>query len=534
MSIVRGMAAAEPATTSRGNRLGAALLLMLALISVIGLGVSMYDRALQDDAYISFVYARNFARGHGLVYNAGQPAVEGYTNFLWTWTTGLALRAGLSAEDFVQRFGLASALAAVIFTWLLARRLGVGPLLCSSAALLPAAMAPFVMEAVGGLETHLFTALLLAGLWLRWAPKGRWMLQIGAGLSLGLASWTRPEGLPFFVLLEFLCLLPGLRLKPVDRGGLLARVLPFMILVGGHLLWRHATYGGWLPNTFHAKVGGGLDAWIRGAQYVVHGISDFGILLFLLPYAVVWRSRWERPVLVTLGFSSAFVLYVIAIGGDFKPTLRYLLPVLPLWAILAAKSIQWIVEQLPAATRPQLAGALLMSLHAGLGFLPLLSSAWPEERVKRNRELQAVGEHLHQALPEDAWIAVSNAGAIPYFSDRRTLDMLGLNDAHIAHQPITDLAPNMSGHERGDGDYVLRRQPDAILFLRLEVTQGPLSQHKDRQRMIQDYAFGTSERQIVQDPRFGELYNLKSSPLPDNLGFVNYFLLKETAARMQE
>ena len=35
-----------------------------------------------DDAYTSFVYARNLATGTGLTYN-GMP-VEGYSNFLWT------------------------------------------------------------------------------------------------------------------------------------------------------------------------------------------------------------------------------------------------------------------------------------------------------------------------------------------------------------------------------------------------------------------------------------------------------------------
>src|SRR5262245_54883150 len=36
-----------------------------------------------DDAYISYRFARNLARGLGLVYNPGE-RVEGYTNFLWT------------------------------------------------------------------------------------------------------------------------------------------------------------------------------------------------------------------------------------------------------------------------------------------------------------------------------------------------------------------------------------------------------------------------------------------------------------------
>jgi len=39
--------------------------------------------SLGDDAMISMRYARNFVQGHGLVWNAGERPVEGYTNLLW-------------------------------------------------------------------------------------------------------------------------------------------------------------------------------------------------------------------------------------------------------------------------------------------------------------------------------------------------------------------------------------------------------------------------------------------------------------------
>src|SRR5258708_1013254 len=39
---------------------------------------------LFDDAMISMTYARNLVHGHGVVFNAGGPKVEGYTNLLWT------------------------------------------------------------------------------------------------------------------------------------------------------------------------------------------------------------------------------------------------------------------------------------------------------------------------------------------------------------------------------------------------------------------------------------------------------------------
>jgi len=39
-------------------------------------------------------------------------------------------------------------------------------------------------------------------------------------------------------------------------------------------------------------------------------------------------------------------------------------------------------------------------------------------------------------LPADTYIAIDCVGAIPYISDFRTLDRLGLTDAHVAHSPM--------------------------------------------------------------------------------------------------
>ena len=52
---------------------------------------------------------------------------------------------------------------------------------------------------------------------------------------------------------------------------------------------------------------------------------------------------------------------------------------------------------------------------------------------------------------------------IPYYSGLPTIDMLGLNDVHIAHHGKRD--PMMRfAHQVGDGAYVLSREPGVILF----------------------------------------------------------------------
>src|SRR3989304_2142112 len=72
----------------------------------IGLALSLcllaahagYYWFLTDDAYISFRYARNLARGAGLVFNPGGEPVEGYTNFLWVVLLAGVARLGPAPE----------------------------------------------------------------------------------------------------------------------------------------------------------------------------------------------------------------------------------------------------------------------------------------------------------------------------------------------------------------------------------------------------------------------------------------------------
>ena len=64
------------------------LFLLSALTVLIGSGLAWYLLGCPgtgiDDADIFFVYGRNFAQGHGFVYNIGGERVEGFTSLLWT------------------------------------------------------------------------------------------------------------------------------------------------------------------------------------------------------------------------------------------------------------------------------------------------------------------------------------------------------------------------------------------------------------------------------------------------------------------
>jgi hypothetical protein len=71
---------------------------------------------------------------------------------------------------------------------------------------------------------------------------------------------------------------------------------------------------------------------------------------------------------------------------------------------------------------------------------------------------------VRQITREDAVIAVTWAGAIPYFAHRRTVDLLGKNDRYLAHLP--ERVTFFPGHNKWDYRYSIGRgKPDLILQL---------------------------------------------------------------------
>ncbi len=141
----------------------AASVALAAAALVFGLWRALGAAWLADDSFISFRYAEQLVGGHGLVYNLGE-RVEGYTNLLWTLLVAAALRLGIPPEMSATALGLACWLALVgILGWRSWRRDHHGSFF-PLAAMLVLLMEDFQTWATGGLETSLFTLLVVAGL----------------------------------------------------------------------------------------------------------------------------------------------------------------------------------------------------------------------------------------------------------------------------------------------------------------------------------------------------------------------------------
>ena len=318
---------------------------------------------LNEDAFISFRYARNLLEGHGLVFNPGE-RVEGYTNFLWTLElAGIWGLFGIRPEHaapWLSVFYTIATIAALL--WWAARLPGLRRrglagwmalgLVCSSGTFA-------VWTSAGGLETRQFTFFVVAAVVGLSLHRNRRRGLLAASLSLALAELTRPEGL----LIAGCCIGWFMAQRAVDAGRLrwewreLACLIgPFAIVVIAHFLFRYGYYGEWLPNTYYAKFV--RPWWDAGVRYYAAAGLETGLYL-LLPLATAglwarWRVARDGSYGLTLLVIALHAVHIMRVGGDsfeWRPLDFYW----PLLALPAAEGIVYLGAQGALALRWALA-----------------------------------------------------------------------------------------------------------------------------------------------------------------------------------
>lgn len=347
--------------------------LRIAGLAAIAIGLALHVRAyvfLCDDAFISFRYAKNFAAGHGLVFNPGFERVEGYSNLLWVLILALFDRLGVQPEtaSLGLSFGATFALFWIVAEHARRRALPRAPAWTTLIApLLLAITRSFAVWSSSGLETRLFELLVVAG-------ALRLVDEVEDDRARSIAPWlfalgalTRPDGLllaatAFAAAAAFLS-----RAGKLDPKAFLRRLAPFAILVGVHFAFRRAYYGAWLPNTYYAKVDG--TWWDAGFRYLAAFALEYAAYLWLPlvalgARALVAAGRRFEPIL----FASLIVphaIYVTAIGGDhfeYRPLDLYL----PFLYLLAGAGVAALVAR-PART----IGAIAWLTIAAVGIVDL-------------------------------------------------------------------------------------------------------------------------------------------------------------------
>ncbi len=165
----------------------------LAVAGCVLIAHSLLYNFVTDDAYISFVYSRNFAEHGELAFNLGDP-VEGYTNFSWTVLLGLLMKLGIVPEISSRVLGTLCGLGTLYVVMRTMERVLGRTTWTAIPSLLLAFSAGFACWTSGGLETQLFTLLVIASLDAVVAAVTEPRALRRAAICLALAAMTRPEG----------------------------------------------------------------------------------------------------------------------------------------------------------------------------------------------------------------------------------------------------------------------------------------------------------------------------------------------------
>jgi hypothetical protein len=293
------------------------------------------------------------------------------------------------------------------------------------------------------------------------------------GILLGLMFATRPDAaVPAAVVLAFRgawILHRHRRVAALEPW--LLEVALFAGIVAALTLFRFVYYGSPLPNTYYLKVGEWplFPRLVNGWKFVEPFLDTSRYLLLLALLAVVFGRDGRR--LLLLCFAASIVACQLWVGGDaWRPYWRMLVPGVVASMVLAVDGSHSLARWLLRGDRHPFtqgfsllcaAGALLV---ANQPFLAEQRLQTPAFYVELNQQTVKAGIELSHLADPKGSVAVMAAGALPYYSGLRGVDVLGKSDRTIARMRKDSGYKTVTpGHNKYDLRYsIVKLKPDVI------------------------------------------------------------------------
>jgi hypothetical protein len=441
----------------------AALLISVAAITARFL-ILRSTHSTTEDFFITLRYAENIAHGRGFVYNPGE-RVLGTTTPLYTlylatasWCGSNPILAGKVANILADG-ATVYLIAATLF------RLG-RPRVGLLAALLYAFASTPINFSIGGMETGLVTLAATRAIYAFVSGRGRAMFA-----WLALLFLFRIDGL----LLAALLAAGWLWAQPVRSRwwNLASAAWPGLLIVTPWLVFAWTYFGSPIPVSMIAK----LAVYARMVPEQLPNLPAFltqfwtglpqKVLLagFLVGAGICVRDRrLLAPIVWLLAyFATMLVSKVPAFGW-------YFMPPLPLYYIVAALGIAWVIDRCartirnPAAVqRAYLPGMALLAL----GLIWHLRSIDRDiAHAQRTEDIVRlpIGLWLHDNAAPNDHVLLEPIGYIGYYSGLPILDMIGLVSPEV-------LASYRASVQNPRLDIVQRLRPELLLLRPSEAEQ---------------------------------------------------------------
>ena len=439
------------------------------------LGKLGHPGAALDDAYIHFQYARAFAEGHPLRFQAGEPISTGATSFLWPAVLALPYALGIRGESILWATWLLSfvALGALAYETFAITKPLTGRAAGFGAGAMTLLFGGLAWSAASGMEVVPFAWVLLhsmrrASEWSE-EPARRTPRELRILIALAIvAPLVRPEGaIASLVLAIAVALAPrcgGIRGRVEALPLLVAAAVPnvLLLLLTGHATSSTAQVKLLVGNPYFVMPDAALanarilvtqilDGQAWSAEFLPKGGAPFACAGLV---ALAWRGHAaSRPFRAAAVLVLALAMFVPCLYVTFLwNRLRYLWPFAPGWFVglaCLARAVGALVARFDAR-----AGATATTLVAG-GFAGSLAVRleWVIDDAAQSasgidRQQVALGRWADATLARDARIGVNDTGAIAYFGNRKTFDVVGLTTPSEGRYWVAGAGSRLEHYER--------------------------------------------------------------------------------------
>jgi arabinofuranosyltransferase len=507
---------------------------MLAYFAIFNfLRNSYLYTTILDDAYIFFRYAENIVNGYGFVWNIGEAPVEGYTSFLYLFTLIIAKFLAIDLELFAILFGTITSAFTLYFAYLIYDHLYPNDQIKTSANIITIiilALSPaFTYWSGAGMETSFYSMFLVMTIYYFLKLPDSVKNNLLKGILFGLLCVLRFEAVLFFLAALYYLVKEGTsfyRIK-IGRNAILF-VIGFTLIFGTYFIWRWIYFGYFFPNTFYAKTGGGFQQIVGGFLYIIKALRlfyGFGWIPIILVMLYFRKSMFTSKAVFLFSIGLVSLITTILIGGDYFHLGRFVLPVFPLLFVFFPPALEKMLTTRISHLKlsPTFSATILLLIVVVLliakpvyqdsiyGFKNLLKGkkdilvvydeSTEREIVDWQHGWTIMGKKLNQITDKDDYIACVPIGAIGYYSKMKVIDMVGIVDPVIAHEKLSTDHPIKwtPGHTKGDGNYILSREPKFIQLTDY-LTNSPLE--KPHKRSLQF----TSVKEIWDSEEFHNEY----------------------------
>lgn len=504
-----------------------------------------------DDANIYFVYMKNFADGHGFVYNVGGEKVEGFTSLLWTLIGAFFFYISNSPEILllITNIGLVTFALWKLFNFLDSYLKHEGFFSNESLLLLGLLFVIpgyFDWTIITLMETGLWNALLLlSAIYLMEfnVKKQKIWSEINFCFLIILMILCRPESLLwvcFFIFFKFLK--NYFTYKSIGKS--FVKVIPSLLIFGITtfclISWRLHYFGYPFPNTFYAKVSSDIfQNFINGFLYlfVCFENNPLVILTFLISLFYIYTIRKDLfneinyNYLLCIGITFFTILIPLYTGGDHFGYSRFMQPTMPIILL----SFILLLHYFKFKWKSYYVFAFIIFAS----FIPnntiyraVVTKVTPISHefgiALRDRNNSEKLNLFFKSIPNYPSQGVLTAGGSAYFYKGITIDLLGLNNVEMAHRKKVKNKNTLKDHASFNKDVFFKQNPDLFWYSCQFVENTKITD-------IETLHFGETSRAVFQgvhlDKRFSKYYQcvlISNSKLDYSLEiFASITFLKE-------